>query len=228
LARTSPRPAVVARASCALASTLAIVLGARDALGWLAVRAGAPEISALPAALASDAELRVARARGALAAADAARAASRAGEAALHASRARAELEAALAARPRDPDALLELAGTVDAPIERLRFARLCVRVAPHRVAPAEFAFRVAFAAVEERAPRAAAARETARRLEAGARGAGAEARAEASRLDDEMRAVLDAALAVHAETSSTARGSRFLADALARARGLRAELDGP
>ncbi len=206
---------VLARAVFGTAAAVVIVLALHEARARIVLRESASLPREVDSALSSDVPLRLARARADVAAGEL--------------SRARAQLRAALNVRPRDPDVLLALAEASESVPDRLRFAAIAVRVAPHRVAPAEFAFATAFEAVGARAPRAAAAHETANRLRAAGVTEGVvDAQAEGDRLDGEMRAYLSLALSIHAETSPTARGIFFLTDALTRAKALAAELDAP
>ena len=204
-----------ASATFAFAAAAVVALSLREAGAFLALRGLDAVPAELGAPLDDDADLRVDRARARLAAGDA--------------PGARDDVRAALTRRPRDPDALLLAAYAAPDVAERLRLALLAARVAPYQSGAAEFALATALAAVDRRGPRAADARERARRLREASLTEGLEeALAESARLEGEMRGLLATAIAVHGATSPTARGMRFLGDALARARGIAAELDAP
>lgn len=206
---------IVARVGFAVATSVVLGFSLFEARARWLVGEASTLPSELDPALERDVPLRAARARARRDVGDAVGA--------------RDDVLAALAERPRDPDLLILLAECAEAPADRLRFASAAAREAPYTVAPAEFAFETAFTAVEARAPRAAAARETVARLAAlGVTEGSAEARSEALRLEAEMRTYLALAIGTHAATSPTARGMRFLDAALARARSLAAELDAP
>ena len=210
-----PRREIVARAGWALGAALVLWLSLREAGARLLLRESGAFATELDPAFETDVPLRVARARASLASGDLPGALN--------------ELRAVLALRPRDPEVLLLYAEASSSVADQLRFAAIAAREAPYQVASAEFSFTIAFDAVEVRAPRAAAARETAARLRAANVTEGvAEAQSEADRLEGEMRRILEMALSTHAATSPTARNMFFLEESLARAKRLAAELDAP
>jgi len=195
----------VGRAAFALATAVVLVASLAEAGARLALRVGA---AGADEALAGDAERAAERASARLDAGDV--------------DAARRDLATALSSRPRDPFAVLLVATASSTAAERLRFARVAARFAPYDVAPARFALATAIEAAEAGASRAATARETARRLEAAGVDDGVDdAVREAARLEREVAAILDAALAVHGATSPTARGMRFLEDDAARVRAM-------
>lgn len=204
----------VARATFALATAVVFVAALREAVARVAWRAGGDAAQAGADMLGDDADLAFERAEARLDAGDVPGAAR--------------ALETALARRPRDPAAILLVASTARSVPERLRLALAAARCAPYSVEPARFALAAAIGAAEASGARAAAARETARRLRAAGVAEGVEdAEGEAARLEREAAAALDAALAAHAATAPTARGLRFLDEDAARARAMLRDAEG-
>jgi hypothetical protein len=205
---------VVARAAFVVAT--AVVLGAslRELGARVARRAGGETAAEAADALAGDADLAAERASARLDAGDV--------------EGARRALATALASRPRDPWPILLAASTTEATPSRLAFALVAARFAPYDAAPARLALAVAIEAAEAGGARAATARETARRLRAAGVTEGVDdAEREAARLELDVAAALDAALAVHGATSPTARGMRFLDEDAARVRAMLRDIEG-
>jgi len=203
-----------ARVTFVLATAVVLVASSRELFARLALRGGGDAAEAAAEMLASDADLAAERAAARLDAGDA----SSAGR----------ELATAISSRPRDPWAILLAAAMTESRSYRLWLPLVAARFAPYTVEPARFALAAAIEAAEGDGSRAATARETARRLRsAGVAEGSDDAEREAARLEFDAAAVLEAALAVHAATSPTARGMRFLEDDVARARAMLRDLEG-